>query len=143
MSPNKRFLLIATVLSMVAACSPKTATAPPSATETMLAHSTEPTSAPTAAGDTKATYHVYDNGVRCITFPCPSWSAIDAAGKETKFTEFDLSALKLDKTAAAATQRKLSSGYEVRGTIGPGAKGPAGEGTQLKVFKLLGPKPKK
>jgi len=109
----------------------------------MLAHATEPTTAPTTDEVKAATYHVYDNGVRCITFPCPSWSAVDESGKEVKITEIDLGALKLPKKEADATMQKLYKGYRVQGTIGPGGKGPAGEGTALSVSKLLEAKPKK
>lgn len=89
-----------------------------------------------------ASYHLYDNGIRCVTFPCPSWSAVSDEGVETKITDVDLSALGLEQKEAAALQAKLMAGHIVTGSIVKGPSGPAGEGTTFKVESLGKPKPK-
>ena len=79
-----------------------------------------------------------DSGVRCITFPCPSYSvqAQGAAGPR-EVHELDLSALPSD-AERERVQEGVQKGVRVEGTLSVRTKaGPAGDATVLRVTRLL------
>lgn len=83
-----------------------------------------------------ARYRVRDNGVRCITFPCPSYDAIpEGGGEAVAIHEVDLAPAGLsEKRRAMADQALQGKGLEVTGRLKVVAKrGPAGDATVLEV----------
>ena len=79
-----------------------------------------------------------DSGVRCVTFPCPSYS-VQAAGEQGSRAvhELDLSALGSD-AERERVQRGLEQGVRVEGTLSLRMRaGPAGDATVLRVTRLL------
>jgi hypothetical protein len=81
-------------------------------------------------------FHVRDNGVRCITHPCPSWTA-QVEDATFPITGINLSALKLSKDKEVEVSRQMAQGqWHVMGHLMRGPKGPAGTGTTLKVLQL-------
>ena len=79
-----------------------------------------------------------DSGVRCITFPCPSYS-VQAAGEQGSRAVhvLDLSALGSD-AERERVQRGLEQGVRVEGTLAIRMRaGPAGDATVLRVTRLL------
>lgn len=92
-------------------------------------------------------YNVKDNGVRCITYPCPSLTEKKLNTRETR------AIAGLDLTPSGATQDQIDAGTQA--LYGPGGllaagihtviTGPAGRGKQLVVSEfylpLVGGKP--
>lgn len=145
-------ILVATAAVGAVACTKKTDVADsqtPTPEETERAtervettQTAEPTAEATAEARAEAhSFHLFDNGTRCVTWPCPSWSALDGP-KEVKVTHVNLDALKLDDAKKKALMAELAKGYMVTGHIERGPQGPAGEGTTLVVTKLGEPKRK-
>ncbi|MBF5045254.1 hypothetical protein FGE12_22810 [Aggregicoccus sp. 17bor-14] len=79
-----------------------------------------------------------DSGVRCITFPCPSYSVQAPGEKEPREVhELDLSALGSD-AEREGVQKALQQGVRVEGTLSVRPKaGPAGDATVLRVTRVL------
>jgi hypothetical protein len=79
-----------------------------------------------------------DSGVRCVTFPCPSYS-VQAPGQQEarEVHELDLGALGSDEERERV-QEGVAHGIRVEGTLSVRAKaGPAGSATVLRVTRLL------
>ena len=91
-------------------------------------------------GDTGASQVLLlkDSGVRCITFPCPSYSVQAPGQKEAREVhELDLAALGSDEERERV-QAEVANGIRVEGTLSVRAKaGPAGDATVLRVTRLL------
>jgi hypothetical protein len=87
-------------------------------------------------------YRLRDNGVRCITYPCPSIDAIPLeGGAPVQVHEVDLSALGLSDAARDEALARLSGkGLVVRGRIDTvPARGPAGAALVVRVEALESP----
>jgi hypothetical protein len=80
---------------------------------------------------------VWDNGKRCVTFPCPTWTVRMLDGKEVEVSSLELSGLGLSPEKLQALRGDLKKGYRVVGTVEPGEKGPAGQGLKLVVTEVL------
>ena len=92
-------------------------------------------------------YNVKDNGVRCITYPCPSYTERKLNTRETR------AIAGIDLSHSGATQDRIDAGFQA--LTGPGGllaagvhtviTGPAGRGTQLLASEfylpLVGSKP--
>lgn len=88
-------------------------------------------------------WRVHDNGTRCMTFPCPSWTA-EADGQSVKFTGLDLSPLHLTEGRAAEVRKALYRGeWIIRGRLVGGPMGPAGQGRVMQVVELVRKAPPK
>lgn len=111
-----------------AAQSPLAATAPPT-----------PASAPGAetADKTPAHYEVRDKGLRCITFPCPTFE-VTVAGKDPfTISDVDFSGLKLSDKELRTHRNAMRTGtLKVAGVLRDGPKGPAGMGKTLVVSQI-------
>lgn len=92
-------------------------------------------------------YNVKDNGVRCITYPCPSYTERKLNTRQTR------AIAGIDLTHSGATQDRIDAGFQA--LTGPGGllaagvhtvvTGPAGRGTELLASEfylpLVGAKP--
>ncbi|MBI4600735.1 MAG: hypothetical protein HY721_02130 [Planctomycetes bacterium] len=92
------------------------------------------------APGTTGVYRLYDNGIVCVTWPCPSWTAAGEDGKEIPVTDVDMAPLGLPPEKAQEVWLELGEGrWRVRGYTVPGPEGPAGIGTTFVVLELVEP----
>lgn len=83
-------------------------------------------------------YRLFDNGLRCFSWPCPSWTAIDETGTEKQVTDVDLRPLNLPPGEESRVREELLEGkWRVRSFIVRGPTGPAGLGTTAVVLELV------
>ncbi|RZL08604.1 MAG: hypothetical protein EOP40_12555 [Rubrivivax sp.] len=92
-------------------------------------------------------YNVKDNGVRCITYPCPSYNEHKLNTRQTR------AIAGIDLTHSGAAQERIDAGFQALtspgGLLAAGVHtvitGPAGRGTQLLASEfylpLVGDKP--
>jgi hypothetical protein len=96
------------------------------------------------APETPAVYIVKDSGVRCLTAPCPVYTALRADPPEQEglpVTDLDLSALGLadeQRATLLRTTQKKGPGLKVEATVStvPNA-GPGGTATILHIRRVL------
>ena len=82
-------------------------------------------------------WRLYDNGLRCVTFPCPSWTA-ESKEETRQCTSVDLSPLHLSKEREAEVHQQIYRGeWIVRGRIVEGPRGPGGPGKVMQVLALV------
>jgi len=82
-------------------------------------------------------WHIFANGIVCITWPCPSFTA-ENGRTSMHVSGFDVRPLGLDaREEEAVTSEIARGGWIVRGLLVRGPTGPAGEGTTIVVLELV------
>lgn len=85
---------------------------------------------------TAPTLFVYDNGTRCVTAPCPSFTAIAQNGERLSLSTIMFAD---DIDGAAAMEQLRSGGLLVAGQIDVDSWAPGEPGTELTVVEVLQP----
>ncbi len=86
------------------------------------------------AGSGSSTYFVYDNGIRCVTAPCPSYTAISQTGERIEVSEVELPF----EATTSAIDSIAWGGVVAEGTLRHGSWMPGDVGTVLGIERIIG-----